>query len=693
MLVGRNTRCRAGIGISRGLIIKSVSVWVFKKTQNWRLVNMGELKLPGGMRISLAQDVTKQMQAREMFLYSEKVEPEDMHGFFEQMSKARMPFLGFLDLSGILSLNSFKIIVKRDSNTVSFYTEEKKHLEGQSALAFPFRLGDKTRVDVRYGASNPLSKFYALGGGRYDFLDFMLKENIEELELNISKVLGKFIAAGAAIDTKGKKRAVTVFGPHKFFRINLEEKPSVYIEVLDPLPKKKQTASNFPVFEDTGQTMGVDNYDPMQHTLVVGTSGSGKSKALYVLLKAIEHKYGDDARIIIVDPHGEFCRMFPHNKQVDFVRNYVEPLDVGGQKSPMMTQLVAQLLSSSVGDENKYSERVLFYAVHLLSGLNQLELGNISSLLTEPTRRAEYLSTCENDEVKRFFDEEYNDIYIHHFNSAILPILNFIGEYELYMGKEKKLERLYELVRNNKITVVSFDPKFFGRKMIRFLSGAIINQMYLLAITGKLMDKKTILVMDEFPRIETKVAKDILAETRKFNMFAYFSCQYLGQLNKEILDSIVSNARNIIAFKLNRQDAALLSSVMEIKLEEYFKKRRAQAELEESKKEMFIRLNQRECIARLFDGKNYLIPMKLKVVDAHKWGFNDNMEVDAKDGPGPNPPGSGGPGEGPGGEGPGDGGISPFAEQEGLPEPMIRDDELGKGGPVKKLKRQNLMIL
>ncbi len=652
-------------------------------------MDMTEIKFPGGLRIALSKDKTKTLLAREMFLYSEKVEEEDMWGFFEQMSKSRVPFLGFLDFSGILSLNTFKLIVKRNNNTVSFYTEEKKHLEGQSALAFPFRLGEKTRVEVRHGSSHPFTKFYMMGGGKYDFLDFMLKEDIEELELNISKVLGRFVAAGAAIDKKGKKRAVTVFGPHKFFRINLEEKPSVYIEVLDPLPKKKQTTSNFPVFEDAGQTLGVDNYDPMQHTLVVGTSGSGKSKALYVLLKAIEHKYGNDARIVIVDPHGEFCRMFPHNKRVDFVKNYIEPLDVGRQKSPMMTQLVAQLLSSSVGDENKYSERVLFYAVHLLSSLDKLELGNISSLLTEPTKRAEYLSTCENDEVKRFFDEEYNDIYIHHFNSAVLPILNFIGEYELYMGKEKKLERLYDMVRKNKITVLSFDPKFFGRKMIKFLSGAIINQMYLLAITGKFMDKKTILVMDEFPRIETKVAKDILSETRKFNMFAYFSCQYMGQLSKEILDSMVSNTRNIIAFKLNRQDATLLSSVMEIKLEEYFKKRRAQTELEESKKEMFIRLNQRECIARLYDGKNYLIPMKLKVVDAHKWGFNESMEIDSKIEP-EEPPESGEDGSSDG-----NGGSPPFGEQNGLPEPMIDSKELDKkagGGLPDKLTRGQILI-
>ena len=54
--------------------------------------------------------------------------------------------------------------------------------------------------------------------------------------------------------------------------------------------------------------------------------------------------------------------------------------------------------------------------------------------------------------------------------------------------------------------------------MISFLAGAIINQMYILAITGKLQDKPTILAIDEFSRVETKVTKDILTETRKFNL-------------------------------------------------------------------------------------------------------------------------------------------------------------------------------
>ncbi len=561
------------------------------------------------------------MEVRELNLYSEKIEAEDVKNFFNRITKSRFPLFGFLELSDILSPNGLTLVIKRNNNTVRFYVREKECLQSISALVFPFKLCETSLLKLSSGSFFPFPRPYIIGGGSHDIIDFMLKESVEQLTLNVTKIMGRFIAIGTTIDTHGRKGQVVVFSPEKFLVINLEKNPSIYIELLEPLPKQIYMSSNYPVFEEQGMSMGVDNFDPLQHTIIAGTSGSGKTKALFVLLKALETKYNDKIRIVIVDPHGEFNKMIPHGKVVNFVSNYVEPLDVGKDRSPMLTQLVSQLIASTIGQENKYSERVLFYTVHLLSSLGKLDLSSISLLLTDPSVKAEYVSMCDNDEVKRFFDEEYNDIHMHHFNDAILPILNFIGEYQLYLGSEKTRENLLDLIRKNRITIVSFDPRFFGRRMISFLAGAVINQMYILAITGKLEDKPTVLVVDEFPRVETRVTKDILAETRKFNLFAYLSCQYLGQLSKEVQDAIVSNARNIIAFKINKQDAALLSSIMEIKVEEYFKKHRATTELEESKKEMFVRLHQRQCIVRLFDGTKYLLPMKVRIVDAEKWGL------------------------------------------------------------------------
>ena len=83
----------------------------------------------------------------------------------------------------------------------------------------------------------------------------------------------------------------------------------------------------------------------------------------------------------------------------------------------------------------------------------------------------------------------------------------------------------------------------------------------------------------------------------------------------------------------------MLSSIMEIKVEEYFKKHRATTELEESKKEMFVRLHQRECIVRLFDGVKYLLPMKLKIVDARKWGLREGADPYVERTPPPEAPG------------------------------------------------------
>ena len=568
-------------------------------------------------------------KVRELLLYSEQIKESDVRNLFNQILKSRLPLFGFLDFTDFFSPNFINIITKRRLNTVQFFARERPALAGMSLLVFPYKVSELSILERERGSMLPFPKLYMLTGTQ-DFLSFALKESILEVDMRISKILGKSLGFGTAVDEHGRRSLLVSTNPERFFVVDLEKNPSVYIEILDPIPKRMSVTSRFPVFEETGISVGVDNFDIFQHTLVIGASGTGKSKGLFALIKAIRAMHKDDLRIVIIDPHGEFIRMFPEEYIVDLVHNYIEPLDVGGNKTPLMTQLISQLLSSAIGGDNKYSERVLFYAVHLLSSIDSMNLKNVSLLLTDSSKRAEFISSVENDEIKRFFDEEFNDIYIHHFNDAILPVLNFVGEYELYLGKAKKKEDLLGLIGKNPITVVSFNPNFFGKRMINFLAGAVINQMYILAITEKL-NMPTILVMDEFQRVETKVVRDMLSETSKFNLYAYISMQYLGQMTKEVHDSIVSNIRNIIAFKLNKQDATSISSIMEIKIEESFKKARTQTELEESKKEMFVRLHKRECIVRLFDGKKYILPMKLRVVDIARWGYKPSMEVSMMD--------------------------------------------------------------
>ena len=553
---------------------------------------------------------------RELQVYASKVEGESFKRFFDRIVKHKLPFLGFIDISGIFAILPTRLIVKRVKNTVTFYLRETEALKKMSYLLFPLRVGDKKEEKLIKRSIIP-SGFYIITGGT-EFIDFMIRGNFQELHILPIKILGRYIGIGWAVKESGSKKFMFLTNPANFLAFELNKYPSIYIEILKPLPKTQSLQSDFPIFKSEETEIGFDNYSPFQHTLIVGESGSGKSKSILILMKSLAKVYGDSCRVVMLDPHGEFAKYFPEAKIVDFKKNYVEPLSIGMEPSPQLTQLIVQLISSAIGTENKYATRVLFYAVHLLSNIGNLTLQNISSLLVDSGKRMEFLGKTNNQEIKRFFDEEFDEIYMHHFNDAILPILNFSGEYDLYMGGKKKKEDLDELIKNNQTVVITFDPHFFGRDMIKFLAGAIQNQMYVQAIMDK-FDKPTVLIIDEFPRVESRIVRQILAETRKFNLYLWIGAQYLAQLDKEVLDAIISNVRNIIAFKLNKQDAGMISSVLDIRMEEFFKKNMSETELEEAKKQMFIRLQQRQCIVRLFDGRTYLIPMKVSTVDYRKF--------------------------------------------------------------------------
>lgn len=548
-----------------------------------------------------------------LMIYSEKITPEENYMMFRHLIRKKVPLLEFLDLSWLFSFGRVKLVVKKEGNTISMYVENKHNIIEYSPLIFPFKMGDPEPLQLKRGTIMPLPYFVSNG----NFLDFMAKENVEEIRLSVNRVLGRFYGTGSVVGN-GLRRPLVLRSPGRFLEVELEKKPSFYIELLKPIPKVVHLHSDAPLFESKGTKIGLDNFDIFQHGLIVGTSGTGKSKFIAMLVSAAKQKYGKNARIIVIDPQGEFAKILKNEKIVDFVNNYIEPLSTGEEKTPLTTQLITDIISSAIGAENKYSERVAFYSVHLLVEIDQLSLENINLLLTDTAKRMEFVSQCKNDEMRRFFDEEFNDIYMHHFNDAILPILNFIGEYLLYLGKAKTEENLFQLLEHNEVTVITFNPNFFGRRMIKFFANAIMSQMYTLAVTSKLK-RPTIMLVDEFPIVESKIAREILSETRKFNLHLYVSTQFLNQIRKEVMDSIVTNVKNVVAFRSNKLDAAVLSSMMDIKVEESFKKKLSPSELEVEIKEMFVILQDRECIVRLFDGKKLILPLKTRTSDIGQW--------------------------------------------------------------------------
>ncbi len=59
------------------------------------------------------------MEVRELHLYSEKVEEDDVKNFFNRIVRTNFPIFGFFSPSDILALNAFQFIIKRASERLA----------------------------------------------------------------------------------------------------------------------------------------------------------------------------------------------------------------------------------------------------------------------------------------------------------------------------------------------------------------------------------------------------------------------------------------------------------------------------------------------------------------------------------------------------------------------------------------------
>jgi len=75
------------------------------------------------------------------------------------------------------------------------------------------------------------------------------------------------------------------------------------------------------------------------------------------------------------------------------------------------------------------------------------------------------------------------------------------------------------------------------------------------------------LYVDEFQNFATESFADIFSEARKYGMELIIAHQYLGQVDKKLMEAILGNVGNIIAFHTSNEDAKILAPNMSKTLE------------------------------------------------------------------------------------------------------------------------------
>lgn len=350
---------------------------------------------------------------------------------------------------------------------------------------------------------------------------------------------------------------------------------------------------------DNSYYLNHNSFDFNKHSLIVGSSGTGKSKLISLLVNNIfNSKEKSKYKFIIIDPHASLeYDIGGLGKVIDFkdTLNSINLFSSNKKDIIEETELLLELLKNLIKDQyNSKLERVLRHSIYLLLTANTFNFENLRNLLLNMEYRNKVLNENKSylpTSITQFFLTDFNNLRLEYYNETISPIISFIDEIELTkIFNDNENLNLEETIKSNFLTLFSLNRTVLGSKGLYLISGLIMEQLFLL-IENKKIKEHLIFIIDEVPVVENKILESFLSEARKFNLSLILICQYFNQISESLKLSIFSNTINYFIFRVSRIDANILvnSFDMKIPLDNTL----------DAKINLFTGLNNRECIARI----------------------------------------------------------------------------------------------
>ena len=379
-----------------------------------------------------------------------------------------------------------------------------------------------------------------------------------------------------------------------------------------------------------------NNFSFDKHTVIMGSSGSGKSKFISLIInniyknKNLKQKY----KVVVIDPHaalendiGGIGKVIDFNSNLDSIDLFINKND----DIVSSTELLLDLLKSLIADQyNSKLERVLRHSIHLLLTDESFNFRNLRKLILDLEYRNDLIKKLKYNlpiSVIDFFLTDFNDLKTKSYGEAISPIIGFIDEMEMIpvFNSEEKTNNLKNTIHNNYLTLFSLDRTKLGDKVTKTISGLIMQQLLSL-IQKHEIDEHIIFIIDEVAIIENPILSRYLSEARKYNLSLVLAGQYFNQISNELKNSIFANAINYFIFRVSKLDANILVDNFNMKI--------PLDDSKDKKIKLLTELNNRECIvriARIKRNTTNTTTNNIGSIRKDKTNFNINSNVSLKD--------------------------------------------------------------
>lgn len=533
-------------------------------------------------------------------------------------------------------LRGWKIIITNDKNQISYFVETRCSLPAtiNNLNSFLLRNAKTVKVPKEDYTFFSLPK---IGSNIIDIINNCEIKNkgmleyleISFLKLSEDKILSKInyylnknrcikkykviyaIATNIlAVDFDGNKRYFYK-SPPKYLDINkvLHLLTTDYNNALLEIDTFPYLNGNF--------YLNQNSFSFDKHSIIIGSSGCGKSKFLSLLINninknnSLKQKY----KIVVIDPHAALeDDIGGMGKVIDF-KNSLDSIDLFINNSDDIvasTELLLDLFKSLIADQyNSKLERVLRHSIHLLLINQTFNFRNLRKIILDLEYRNNLIKKFKYDlpvSVIDFFLSDFNDLKTKAYGEAISPIISFIDEMEMIpvFNLEQNYDNLKKTIHDNFLTLFSLDRTKLGDKVTKTIAGLIMGQLLTL-VQRREINEHIIFIIDEVSVVENQLLSRYLSEARKYNLSLILVGQYFNQISDKLKNSIFANVVNYFIFRVSKLDAMILVDNFNMKI--------PLDDSKERKISLMTELNNRECIVRI-DTNGVLLPaFKARTLD------------------------------------------------------------------------------
>ena len=363
--------------------------------------------------------------------------------------------------------------------------------------------------------------------------------------------------------------------------------PGLHPKLLLPPDFYRSPASinqnrTFALSLDGKTKLSVSPQGSLEHTIILGGTGSGKSTVMLNLILA-DIKAGRG--VLVIDPKADLVNdilaRIPEERDGDVVvLDPSDPRPVGFnplsyKANPTLVADAVLAVFKEVFAENWgiRSQDVMSAALLTLAQCEGASLLWLPTLLTDPAFRRKVTAGIHDRIGLEPFWNAFESMKDTERRMEIAPVLNKNRQFLLrpglrnVLGQAEPKFRLEDLFKKHRIVLVPLNKGVIGSESARLLGSLIVGQTWTLALSrASLPPEQRHLVsvyideLQDYLSLPTDLS-DALAQARGLGVGLTMAHQYREQLPPDIRAGVDANAHNKIIFGLNAADAKAMATM------------------------------------------------------------------------------------------------------------------------------------